>query len=190
MRIRELGRGVFSGFERTNDGRAALGLDRKHPWPFFADPTEFLHFIERFPHSNKAGSATGGINNDVGQFPIQLLGQFVTERFLSLDPVWLLERRDIKPVLFAPPDLSSTIGNKAVDQSDAGTELAAFNDVGSRCVARHEDVGFESGTRGVGGEGAGGVAGTWSNEFGGAEMFRHRNGDGHPTRLKALSRIL
>src|SRR5881227_1241562 len=113
MRVRELRGGVFSRFERTNDRRAALGLDREHPWPFFADPTEFLHFIERFPHPDKAGPATGGINNDVGQFPIQLLGQFVTERFLSLDSVSLLERRDIKPVVFAPPDLSSTIGNKA-----------------------------------------------------------------------------
>ena len=66
MRIGELGGGVFSRFERTNDGRAALGLDREHPWPFLADPTEFLHFIERFPHPDKAGPAPGGINNDVG----------------------------------------------------------------------------------------------------------------------------
>src|SRR5438874_5931494 len=115
MRVRELRGGVFSRFERTNDRRAALGLDREHPWPFLADPTEFLHFIERFPHPDKACSAPGGINNGVGQFPLQLLGQFVTERFLSLDSVWLFERRDIKPILFAPPDFSGAIGNQAVD---------------------------------------------------------------------------
>src|SRR5205809_8091031 len=103
MRVRELGGGVFSRFERTNDGRAALGLDREHPWPFLADPTEFLHFIARFPHPDKACSAAGGINNDVGYLPIHLLGQFVTERLLSLDSICLLERRDIEPVLFAPP---------------------------------------------------------------------------------------
>ncbi len=62
-----------------------------------------------------------------------------------------VERRDIEPVLFAPPDFSGAIRNQTVDQGYAGTELAAFDDIGPWCIAGHEDVGFESGACSVGG---------------------------------------
>jgi hypothetical protein len=66
-------RNFFSGFERADDRCATGGLHREHARPLFADPAERLHFVERFPHSDKPSAAARGIKNHVGHLPGALL---------------------------------------------------------------------------------------------------------------------
>ena len=70
------------------------------------------------------------------------------------------------------------------------SELATFNDVRVRSVARHEDVRFEPSPSGVCGERATGVACTGNGQLGRAKMFRHGYGHGHAAGLKTLCWIL
>jgi hypothetical protein len=69
------------------------------------------------------------------------------------------------------------------------TELFGLDDVGPGRVTRHEDKSFETGSRGVSGEGGPGVSGAGRSELGRAEMFRHGNGYRHAARLKTLRRV-
>ena len=56
-----------------------------------------LHLVERLPHADEAGAAAGGIEDQVGQLPAELVGELQPHRLLSLDPIGLLQRRDVEP---------------------------------------------------------------------------------------------
>src|SRR5438093_11018710 len=73
VRVRKFCGNFFSSFEGADDRRATGGLHCEHARPLFADPAEGLHFVERFPHSDKPGAAARGIKNHVGQLPGALL---------------------------------------------------------------------------------------------------------------------
>ena len=68
-------------------------------------------------------------------------------------------------------------------------QLPTFDDIRARCVARHEDVRFETSTRSVSGERSTGVARAWDSEFLRAEIFCHRDGDAHAAGFETLRRI-
>ena len=89
MRVWKFGCRFFASLERANDWRAAGRLNREHPRPLVADPAELFHLVERFPHCDEAGAAARGIKNYVGQLPMELLGQFVSECLLTLDAIRL-----------------------------------------------------------------------------------------------------
>src|SRR5437879_10609424 len=58
-----------------------------------------LHSYPTRRSSDLTRAAAGWINNDVRQLPVQLLGDFVTERFLAFDPIRLFQRGKIEPTL-------------------------------------------------------------------------------------------
>src|SRR5205085_9896022 len=79
--------------ERADHWRAAFGLDGVHARALGSDEANRLHLVERLPHADEAGAPAGRIEDRVGQFPAELLGEFQAHRLLALDPVRLLERR-------------------------------------------------------------------------------------------------
>ena len=113
MRVLKFCSVFFSGFERANDRRATGSLHREHARPVFPDPAECFHFVERFPHPDETSAAAGRIKNYIGQLPVQLLRQFVTERLFSFDPIRLFERGHVEPpfICFAAADFRGAIGD-------------------------------------------------------------------------------
>src|SRR5207249_6808680 len=57
VRVWKLGCGKLAVFKCVHNRGATARLNRKHSRPFFPDPAEDLHFVERFPHSDEAGAA-------------------------------------------------------------------------------------------------------------------------------------
>src|ERR1019366_8031334 len=82
------------------------------------DPSQLLHFLERFPHPDQPDSTAGGIENRVRQTPAHLFRDFVPHGFLAFDAKWLLESRNVKPTLLvlALCDHSSAIADQSIDQ--------------------------------------------------------------------------
>ena len=74
-------------------------------------------------------------------------------------------------------DHAGAVGDEAVDQGDVGAVDDAFEIVGEGTSLRHEDVGFDAGGGGVGGEGSGGVAGGGNGEVLEAVMLGHGDGE-------------
>ena len=70
-------------------------------------------------------------------------------------------------------DFAGAVADEAVDQRDVRAVVVALDAVGHRDIFRHEDVGFESGGGGVGGERSGGVSGRRDREFLQTEVTRH-----------------
>src|SRR6516165_10262021 len=68
--------------KRPNNGCASGSLHCNHPGAFFSQPADLLQLIERLPHSQHSGAAAGGVNDCVGQLPIELLGEFESHGFL------------------------------------------------------------------------------------------------------------
>ena len=147
--------------------------------------------MKRFPHTDETGAAAGRIKNHVGQLPSELLSQLVTERLFSFDAIGFFERGHFEPAFafFAAPDLGAAIGDETVDKCDVRAEFATFDDVRARSVARHENVCFETGARGISGERASRIPGAWNSELARAEIFCHRDGDGHAARFETLRRV-
>ena len=67
MRIGKLIRRFLARLKGADNRRATAGLHRKHARMFPIDPTERLHFVERFPHADEARAAAGRIKNHSGQ---------------------------------------------------------------------------------------------------------------------------
>ena len=56
-----------------------------------------FQLLEGLPHADHAGAAAGGIDDPVGERPVELFAELVGHRLLALDPIRLLQRRDIVP---------------------------------------------------------------------------------------------
>ena len=108
-----------------NDWRATARLHREHARPFRVDPAERFHFIECFPHPDESGSSAGRIKNNIGQFPIELLGQLVAKGFFALDAIRFFQGRHVEPAfgVFSARDFGSAIGDQTIEQSDMRAEL-------------------------------------------------------------------
>ena len=124
-------------------------------------PAERGQLVKGLPHADQPGAAAGGIENHVGQPPIELLGQLQAHRLLAFDPVRLLERRDVEPaqpLLAFAHDLAA-VGDQPRHQKRLGAGQVAFVLVDGRRVVGHEDEGLDAGPRGVGRHRPAGVAG-------------------------------
>src|SRR5438105_10865565 len=93
-----------------HDWLAAGGLNRHHAWTTLVNPTQFCHLRKSLPHPDQSRSATGWINDYIRQFPVELFGDLIAERFFSFNSIRFFERRKIEPALsfFAQRDFSST----------------------------------------------------------------------------------
>jgi len=120
-----------------------------------------------------------------------LLRDLVAESFLPLDAVGFLECRHLEPTLrlFPPGNLGAAIGDETIHQSYVRASNLAFDHVGARRIAWHEEVGAESGVGAIGGESARGIARRRSRQLFCSELFRHRDGDRHSARLEGVGRI-
>ena len=110
------------------------------------DPAERGHLGERLPHADHAGAAAGGIDDPVGQRPVELLRQLVAHRLLAFDAVRLLERRHVVPAagLAELGGHLAGVGDQAVDERDLRAVQLALADERRLHVARHEDVRFNA----------------------------------------------
>ena len=117
--------------------------------------------------------------------------KFVTERLFSFDPIRLFERGHVEPpfICLAPGDFRGAIGDQSVDQRHVSAQLATFDNVCARRVARHEDVRLHTGSSRIGSKRATGITRAGDRELCCAEIFCHRNGYAHSSRLEALRRI-
>ena len=112
--------------EGAHHRRAAGRLHRDHARALLADEADRLEFGERLPHADQAGAAAGRIEDHVGHLPAELLGELEPHRLLALDPVRLLERRDVEPAdlgLALADDLAAVV-DQAVDAVDRSRPAA------------------------------------------------------------------
>ena len=102
--------------------RAARRLDDDHARPLRADPADRLQFGKGLPHADDAGAAAGRIEDHVGDFPAELLGQLDPHRLFALDAIGLAQRRTVEPAerLFALGDEPAAIVDEAVDEEHLG----------------------------------------------------------------------
>ncbi len=191
VRVGEADGDRLARLERPRDRRAPLGLDDDHPRPRGADPAEALHLVPRLPHPDEARAAAGGIDDDVGELPAELLGDLVSHRLLPLDAVRLLQRRDVEPPLGVLPlrDDPSAVVDEAVDERHVGAVRLALDPEDLRRVARHEDVAGEARLRRVGGRGAPGVPRRRQGDGPRPERLRHRDRRAQPARLEGAGRV-
>jgi hypothetical protein len=151
-----------------------------------------FHFVEGLPHADEADSAAGGVEDSVGVGPAQLLDEFVAHGLLAFDAERLFQGGDVEPAfaLRAFGDHAAAVGDESVDQRDVRAVGHAFEVVGHGHIARHEDVGLDSRGGGVGGEGAGGVAGGGRGELLQSIMASHGDGHGHAAGFEAAGGIV
>ena len=125
-------------------------------------------------------------------FRSKLLVELVAHRLFAFDSIRFFQSRDVEPahLVFAAGDDRSAVGDQAVDERDVGSGLLAFDDVRTRRVGGHEDVGFHAGKRGVCCQGSGGIACGRHRELSHTEFLRHRDRRRHPASLERLRRIL
>ena len=179
-----------TSLKSLDDGRTPFGLHRDHFGAGAADPAERLKLVERLPHPDQAGAATGRVENRVGQGPAELFGQFQPHRFLALDPVRFFQRRNVEPVCrtLALPNDPPAIVDQAVDPPDLGTLGRHFADVHLGRIIRAEAKTLHAGPRRIGRHCRPGVAvGRYGNP-GDAELVRHRHGHAQPARLERPGR--
>ena len=83
-------------------------------------PSQRSQFAKRLPHADQSCAAARRVENDVGKSPAHLLGQFQPHRLLALDPIGLLQGREIEPAAFldALANDGAAIVDIAVDAID------------------------------------------------------------------------
>ena len=179
--------------EGSDDRTAAIRLHRNHPRHALPlQPAQLSQFLKPLPHTDQSGTAAGRIENNVGQCPIELLGQLQSHRLLALDSIRFLQRRDIEPThrfLAIENDLCAVI-DQTIDEIPVSAGLDDFILIDFRRILRHEHVGFHSRPGCIGCHRPAGVAGSGNCHSFDAEPFRHRNGDRLPTILEGTCRHL
>src|SRR5262249_60816109 len=89
-------------------------------------------------------------------------------------------------IRFATGNFSATIGNQSVNQRHMSAQFTAFDDVCLWCIARHEDVRFQTGPSRVGGKRSASIARARNSQLDCSEMFCHGHGNAHPASLETL----
>src|SRR5580704_9400574 len=84
-----------AGLERLYDRRAAGRLDRDQPRQVTGHPAELEQLAQGLVDADDAHAPAGGVHDHAGHPPAELLGDLQAHRLLALDPVRLLQRRDI-----------------------------------------------------------------------------------------------
>ena len=140
-------------------------------------PTEGFKFGAGLPHANDARTAACGVDHPVGPLPVELFGDFVRHRFLSLDAVGFFEGRDVVPAVFITGLFGDTPGitDEAVDERDVSTVQLAFVNKRLLHVFGHIDLGGNVGRCRIGRERICSVSGRGNGECRGTEAMR--NGD-------------
>ena len=147
------GRRLFRARQEGADDRcAAGGLHRDHPGPRRPDEPDGLQLGEGLPHADQASAAARRIEDDVGQGPAELLRELDAHRLLALDPVRLLERRDVEPAhaLAALRHAPAAVVDEAVDERDVGTRERDLAHVDLGRVGGQKTKRLDAGARGVG----------------------------------------
>ena len=91
----------------ASNARTIGASPRPEPPPCAAagpfDPADGAQLGERLPHADEAGAAPGGVDDDVGKRPAELLGELDPHRLLAFEAIGLLEGRDRRTSPRAPP---------------------------------------------------------------------------------------
>ena len=148
--------------EGANNRRASLGLHRHHLRALpGGEPANGFHLGEGLPHADEPRATASGIDDPVGQGPVELFGELVAHRLFALGAARLAEGRDLVP----PARLGGLgghapgIGDQPVDQRDVGAIQAALVDERLLGVLRDEDFALHARCRGVGRRGVAGISG-------------------------------
>src|SRR4029077_16857096 len=144
------------------------------------------------PHTDEPRATAGGIDDNFGKTPIELLGNLVSHRFFALYPVGFFEGRNIEPAFrsFSFRNNLSAVVDKAVHQSENAAVLPHFDLIRYWRVAGHENVGFNSCAGGVGGERTAGVACGWDSDLFYSQFFGARKTNGEPAIFERAGGIL
>ncbi len=78
--------------------------------------------MECLPHADQAGAPSGGIKDDVGQAPLELLRDLDSHGLLPLEPIGLSQGAKVKPPRYFPAllDESRTVRYESIDQKEMG----------------------------------------------------------------------
>ena len=107
-----------------------------------ADPAELLQLEHRLVDPDDADAAAGGVEDDVGHLPAELLGDLVAHRLLALDPVRLLEGGDLLVAAALGDgrrDQRTGVADQPVDEVQLGAGDHALAPGDRRGVDRHRD---------------------------------------------------
>src|SRR5207248_4145758 len=121
--------------------------------PFRTDPADRFEFGEGFPHPDDPGAAAGRVEDDVRQFPTQLLGQLDAHRLLALDAVGLSQGRAVEPagLPLALADELAAIVDQSVDEKYRGALDRDLADIDRRSIVGTEDISLDAGARAISG---------------------------------------
>ena len=170
--------------------RTARGLDDDHARPHRADPAERLELVKRLPHADDAGAAPGRIEDHIGHFPAELLGEFDAHRLLALDAVGLPQGRAVEPsdrFLSLCYQLAAIVDQPIheVDRRALHRDLA---DIHRRRVVGAEHRRLDAGAGTIGRHRRAGIAVGRHRHVRDAEFLRHRYGKHQATRLERAGR--
>ena len=93
-----------AGLERRHDRCAAGGLHTDEPGQVTLDPSERAELDEGLVDPDQSDATAGGVDDHVRHPPAELLHDLEPHRLLALDPVRLLERGHVEPVVVAGRD--------------------------------------------------------------------------------------
>ena len=174
----------------ADDGRTAACLYRIHARALGADPAQPLHLVERLPHADQAGAAASRIEDRIGQFPAQLSGQFQAHRLLALDPIGLLQRREVEPASLrrAAPDDRAALVDLAVDPPHARALRGDLADIHFGRFLGAEDHRLDPAARRIGGQRGARIAVGRHRDPVHAQLARHGDGHDQPARLERAGR--
>ena len=179
---------VGAGLERGHDRRAPGGLHADQPRQVALDPAQLARLGERLVDADQADPATGRVDDDVGHPPAELLGDLQPHRLLALDPVGLLQRGDLEPVLLGRPhrrpDQPARVGDQPVDEAQVAPGHHGLRAGDPGRVHGHRDGGVQAGPGGVRRPGRAGVAVGRHGEPGRAQLPGPRDPDRGAARLE------
>ena len=146
---------------------------------------------EGLPHADDAGAAAGRVEDHVGQFPAELLGQFEAHRLLALDAVGLAQGRAVEPAerLLALGDEPAAIVDQPVDEKDLGALHRDLAHIHRRACRRgRTPSAVDAGARAIGGHRRAGIAVGRHRHRRDAELLGHRHRQHQAARLERAGR--
>ena len=126
-----------------------------------------------------------------GSVPAHLLGDLVPHRLLALDPVGLLERRDVEEALAGRLAARNYAGvaDQPVHEPQPGACDRGLLLVRLRGVPGHKGVGLQAALRGVGRHRAGRVPSRWHRQAGEPQLLRLRDRSRQAPGLERCRRV-
>ncbi len=181
-----------AGLERADHRRAAGRLGGHEPGRRPGQPAQLAQLGEGLGDADQPDPAAGRVDDHLRRAPAELLGDLQAHRLLALDPVRLLERRDVEPAVAGgdgPGDHRAGVADQPGDDGGAGAGGQRLGPGHRRRAGRHRDGHGQPGPPPVRRPGRAGVAVRRQGDVPGAELAGPGRADRGTAGLEAAGRV-